>query len=339
MLQFEWSKTVRAIRLSSALIVTFLITWSCEVPQGIWALITCCFVLYEYTTFGGVLTKSFLRFFGTAVNAIVAIFLVYIFSNNPIINLIFLVIGIFINAYLFLDSSKTYTSVLGCVTLLIVFINFNSLDIAILRTFNVLLGEIISILTFYFVFPEYARDNLIKIQGNMCEGIIQILDRLLNKQSSLDEIKINYQSYEKDFLVSITLFNRNISEAQIEVKEAPLVINEHREAMIHLKHIYYLINTFFYYMTVEKNRFTPHVIYTLQKMMEYLKAIQSLLQKPTEEKIFLAPIHEAPIVMKHPILKALVEDIDKELDGLKVSCEKISLIRFHGYRKSYEVSV
>ncbi len=341
MLHIEWSKTVRAIRLSSALLVTFFITWYCEVPEGIWALITCCVVLFEYTTFGGVVAKSSLRFFGTICNSMAALVVVYCFGNNPIVNLIALIIGIFINAYLFLDTTKSYTSMLGCITLTITLVNYHHLSAAILRTFNVLIGEGVCLLTFYFIFPQYARDKVIDIQVNVFSELIHILNNLLSKISSLEEIKMSYRSYEKDFLASITDFNRYISEAAMEVKNTPVVIIEHKKAMRSLKHIYYLINTFFYYMSLEKNRFTPPVIQVLQKMIEYLTMLQSLLQNPTEKKMLLAPIENDPIVsgQKLPILRALLEDIDKEFAELKISCEKISAIRLHRYRKINDIHV
>lgn len=339
MLQFEWSKTVRAIRLSAALLVTFFITWSCEVPEGIWALITCSVIVFEYTTFGGLLTKTFLRFLGTVLNGMAALIIVYLFANNAVVNLIALVMGIFINAYIFLDTSKSYSGVLGGITLAITLINYHDISTAILRIFNVLIGEGICLITFYCIFPEYARDNVIKIQVNVISEIVNILEEFLNKIHSLESLKIDYQSYEKEFIESITDFKHNMTEIGMEVKNAPEVIDEHLNAMRSLKHIYYLLNTFFYYMTVEKNRFKPQIIYTFQKMIEYLTVIQSLLQKPTEKKVYFTPIHEASIMIGHPILTALVEDIDKELDNLRTSCEKISVIRLHDYRKSMKSSV
>lgn len=335
MLQIDWSKTVRAIRLSSALLLTFFITWYCEVPEGIWALITCCVVLYEYTTFGGVLTKSLLRFIGTLLNALVGIVVLYLFANNPIMCFICLVLGIFINTYLFLDTAKTYTSVLGCVTLLIVFINYYDINTAILRTFNVLLGETICIITFYFVFPEYARDKVVNIQIHIMDSLVNILSNIKDSSSSsVEDVKTTYIAYEKIFLSLATEFSRAIGEAVIEVKNSPAVISEHQKVMLNLKHIYYLTSTFFYYRQAENPELKPLLIKGAEKIIVYLEVLKSQLQNPTLEKKVSDSIELSSHVdpKTFPVLYSLLKDFERELSALKASCEMISAIRFNHYK-------
>lgn len=109
----DQQKTVRTLRLSLTCIFLFLITWYYQVPESAWTLVTIWFVMYEYSTVGGVLTKSFLRFAGTALSAIYGMIVVYFCANNPLINIMALVPGLFLYAYFFMGEIKRILAPLG----------------------------------------------------------------------------------------------------------------------------------------------------------------------------------------------------------------------------------
>lgn len=330
----EREKTLRAIRLSVAIILTFLITWAFQIPEGTWALITCCFVLYEYTTLGGVLTKSYLRFLGTFLSAVYGALVVYFFANNPIIDILALVFGIFVNTYLFLDTKKTYSSVLGCVTLVLVLINYNQLDAAILRPFNVLLGEVISICTFRFVFPEYSRERVVMIQIDFVKNLCKILAVFVDNTCSLDEVKANYQACEKQLLVNMAGFSRYIEEAVMEVKKVPSIIEYHRDSMHHLKRIYHLISTFIYYIATNENRERIEVYYPIQTIVQYLSMVKAVMENPSKTiKSVYNNLPESIIQTQELfIVEVLFNGIFQELQALEKTWEKISMIRLSRYK-------
>ncbi|MCW8396095.1 FUSC family protein [Legionella sp. PATHC039] len=87
------------MRLSLTCIFLFLITWYYQAPESAWTLVTIWFVMYEYSTVGVVLTKSFLRFAGTALSAIYGMIVVHFFANSPLINIMALVPGLFLYTY------------------------------------------------------------------------------------------------------------------------------------------------------------------------------------------------------------------------------------------------
>jgi uncharacterized membrane protein YccC len=106
--------------------------------------------MYEYTTVGGVLNKSKLRFVGTVFSAVYGIIIIYFGGNDPLINIFALIVGLFFYTYWFMGNDKTYTGTIGAVTLTIVLLNYNEVDVAILRVFNVILGILASVFMIRF---------------------------------------------------------------------------------------------------------------------------------------------------------------------------------------------
>ncbi len=131
------AKIIRTWRLALTCTFLFLFTWYMEVPERNWTLVTIWFVMYEYSTVGGVLTKSKLRFLGTFLSAVYGTIVVYFGGNNPILDIMALFPGLFIYTYFFMGNDKTYVGTIGAVTLTLILLNYNDLDTALMRVLNV----------------------------------------------------------------------------------------------------------------------------------------------------------------------------------------------------------
>lgn len=99
-------------------------------------------------------------------------------------------------------------------------INYNNLDVVVLRPFNIIIGLIIALSLMRYFYPQYARDLVIKTQADMLLQLINILNDFLNKSQSVQTIKDNFLVHENKFLADLTNFNRFNEEARFETRKA-----------------------------------------------------------------------------------------------------------------------
>lgn len=277
---FDHQKILRTSRLSIVIIITFLITWYFQVPEGEWALITACIVLFEYTTLGGVLTKSYLRFLATFSSAVYSVLVIYFFDNNVYINMLAAIAGLFFYTYYFMDSKQSYVGILGSVTLTIMLFNYNNIDAAILRPFNIAIGIIIALVVLRFFYPEYARDRFFATHADFIENLITIIQNFLDPEKSLEEIKAEYLIYEDKLIADIARFGRYGEESRIETKATPEFVPQNIAAFSHLKRIYRLLSVLIYHVVTEETRLTPSLQKNLSLLIEKLTFLKRLISYP-----------------------------------------------------------
>ncbi len=273
----DQEKIIRTTRLILTCIIVFLVTWYYQVPERIWSLITIWFVMTEYTSVGGVYRKGFYRFAGTFLSAAYGIFVIYCFANNVVIDMIAFVIGVFVYMHYFLDSEKGYIAIIGCVTLSIVLLNHNDLNMAILRTFNIIIGILSSLFMIRFFYPRYARDEIMDEQSNFIRQLSNIIGSYLDTSRSLTEIKLDCLKYESNILLSLASFNRHLSEAKIETGNTPLFITYNQAAIEHIRHLFRLLSVFVNDLTTDEIRSDALISNPLHQLLLDLEAIHSRL--------------------------------------------------------------
>lgn len=332
----DQQKTIRTLRLSLTCIFLFLITWYYQVPESAWTLVTIWFVMYEYSTVGGVFTKGFLRFTGTALSAVYGMIIVYFCANNPLINIMALVPGLFLYAYFFMGGDKTYIGTIGAVTLTIVLLNYNDIDTAVLRVFNVIIGIIGSMFMIRFFYPQYARNKVLEVQLSFITQLADLLESYLDPEKSLATIHTEYLELEHKILDGFTFYNRHISEAKIETKNAPFFIPHSIAAMQHFRRLFRLFSVFIYYLSTEEIRADPWVCDQLSKLLSNLRMLQRKLLKqdeepkqteisvgePVEEEIII----ETPNIQNKIATEAILNNMQKETALFDIEIEKIILI-------------
>ncbi len=276
-------KTIRTLRLSMTCIFLFLLTWYYQVPESAWCLVTIWFVMYEYNTVGGVYTKSLLRFSGTALSAIYGMVIIYFCANNPLINTIALVPGLFVYTYFFMGGDKTYIGTIGAVTLTIVLLNYNDVDSAILRVFNVILGIIGSMFMIRFFYPQYARNLIIETLSTLIAQLSTIIGNYLNPSIPLLTIHADHLQYEHNTLASLPSFDRLLSEAKMETGKAPFFVPHGKAAIEQFKLLLQLSSVFFSLLSTDDVRADPWISAKLLELLSALSAIERrLLQQPNE---------------------------------------------------------
>ncbi len=266
-------------------------TWYFQVPEGEWALITACIVLFEYTTVGGVLTKSYLRFLATFTSAIYSILVIYFFDNNPLVNIIAAIAGLFLYSYFFMDGKQSYVGILGSVTLTIMLFNYNNIDAAILRPFNIIIGIIIAVVTLRFFYPEYARDRVMKAQADFILNLIQMLQNFLDTHKTLEVVKAEYLDYENKLIAGVASFNRYIEEAKIETKKMPLFITGNISIFGHAKRIYRLLSVLIYHLATDEIRTNSLIRENINEIIQRLETMRSCVLDPKFKKPIETEIH------------------------------------------------
>ncbi|KGP62946.1 hypothetical protein EP47_07455 [Legionella norrlandica] len=326
----DQQKTIRTLRLSLTCIFLFLITWYYEVPESAWTLVTIWFVMYEYSTVGGVFTKSFLRFAGTILSALYGIFIVYFCANNPVINIMALVPGLFLYAYFFMGGDKTYIGTIGAVTLTIVLLNYNDIDTAVLRVFNVIIGVVGSMFMIRFFYPQYARNKVLETQLNFINQLANLLESYLDSTKSLAVVQAEYLEYEKKTLDGFTLHNRYIGEAKIETPKAPFFISHAAAAMQHFRRLFRMFSVFIYCLSTEEIRSDPWVCDQLRILLNNLRALQRELLRQKPELLVTEPEEEIIIetinIQNKIVTEAIFDNMQKEMTLLEKEIKKIVLI-------------
>lgn len=281
----DHQKTIRTLRLSLTCIFLFLLTWYYQVPESAWTLVTIWFVMYEYSTVGGVYTKGFLRFSGTALSALYGMIIVYFCANNPLINIMALVPGLFVYAYFFMGGDKTYIGTIGAVTLTIVLLNYNDIDTAVLRVFNVMIGIIGSMFMIRFFYPQYARNKVLETQLKFINQLVYLLESYLDLTKPLDRIRTEYLELEQKMHEGFALYDRLIGEAKIETKKAPFFVPHSIAAMHHFKRLFRLFSVFIYHLSTDEIRADPWVCKQIVDLLDNLRVLQcKLLQQEVSIK-------------------------------------------------------
>tara|TARA_Y100000588_G_scaffold366831_1_gene432952 strand:- start:3794 stop:4837 length:1044 start_codon:yes stop_codon:yes gene_type:complete len=272
-------KTIRTLRLSLTCILLFFVTWYYQVPESVWSLITVFTVMYEYSTVGGVLTKGILRLTGTFLSAVYGLTIVYFCANNPIINMMALIPGLFLYAYYFMSGDRTYISIIGAITLVIVLFNYNDIDTAVLRVFNVMIGIASSLFMIRFFYPQYARNKVLDIQLMLIEQLASLITDYLNSSNTLSAVKLKYPDYEQNILNAFSLYNRYIGEAKIETYKTPEFIVHSEGAMLQYKQLFRLISVLLCYLANDAIREDPWVFHEVEKLLWNLESLQQKLRR------------------------------------------------------------
>lgn len=321
-MELDKGKIIRTWRLSLTCIFLFLIGWYYEIPESSWSLVTIWFVMYEYNTVGGVLNKSKLRFWGTLISAVYGIIIIYLCGNDLIINILALIAGLFFYSYWFMGSDKTYTGTIGAVTLTIVLLNYNAVELAILRAFNVILGIIVSVFMICFFYPQYSRDLLLKMQIGWLNQIIEIIKKCIDIEDK-NSFDLSDQIYnlEFNFLADLSTYTRLVSEAQMETRHLPFFSSQNRVIKDKFQHLFRLLST----MHFDKNQATPWFNQQLMLVLNKLKLIKYALIAEELSLTIPAPTEEDstnnvelnPTQAMNNFLEKLNETVDSLADAVR----------------------
>lgn len=338
-MEFNQQIIIRALRLSFTCILLFFFTWYYQVPESAWALITIWFVMFEYHTVGGVITKCLYRATGTILSALYGILLIYFCHNNAVINILALTPAVLLYCYYFMDSEKAYIAIIGSVTLTIVLLNYNRVDLAILRVFNIVLGIVFSMLMIRFFYPQYARDSLLKTQSSLILLLLKIMRSYLDESLPLEKIKKETFKIEQDIVALYPTINRLLHEAKIETIKSPIYITYNQSLFEHIRHIFRLTSFITNYIATEEIRSNKAMQRNYEFLLAKLEAAQikldSGLEKPSPPILSVKETMEmSTLSSKNKFIKTVFEELYKEITLLDADINEIVSI-YRQYKVGY----
>lgn len=176
-------RLVHSLKTAIALLFGLLFSYFFKLPlQGQWVLISILVVMCAQSRVGAILQKSYMRFLGTVIGAIVASLTLWLVYPNVVYTILILCLATVLFSYI-ADSSSTWSEVgpLGAVTLVVIVAAQNpSFNTVISRFLEINLGLVIALLVSRFIWPLHSRTQL-------RYSLIHTLDALKNLVKQLEE--------------------------------------------------------------------------------------------------------------------------------------------------------
>lgn len=176
-------RLVHSLKTAIALLFGLLVSYFFKLPlQGQWVLISILVVMCAQSRVGAILQKSYMRFLGTVIGAIVASLTLWLVYPNVVCTTLILCVATVLFSYI-ADSPSAWSEVgpLGAVTLVVIVVAQNpSFSTVISRFLEINLGISIALLVSRFIWPLHSRTQLRYI-------LIHTLDELKNLAKQLEE--------------------------------------------------------------------------------------------------------------------------------------------------------
>lgn len=284
MLHLDKEITIRTSRIALSLILLFLITWYYSVPQYSWSLITAIIVLFDNSTLGGSLLKSKARFLGTTFSALYGLIIIYFCGNNSVINILAFIPGLFFYTYFFMSSENIYIGIIGTVTLTIVLFNYNDVDNALLRVFNIIIGTIGALIMMRFFYPQYSRDKMLVTDVKIIKQLIMILNDYLDETKPIESLKKDYLNHEHEIISLLNVVNRQTQETKAEAGKHRALVEHQVNSIQYMRHIFRMCSVFLFHLTTQDVRSTPFIQRELTKILFVLTEIQCMLNNEPMEQ-------------------------------------------------------
>lgn len=331
------AKTIRTWRLAITCVFLFIISWYFEIPESSWSLVTIWFVMYEYTTVGGVLNKSLLRFTGTILSALYGVLIIYFCGNNPIINIAALIAGLFLYSYFFMGSEKSYTGTIGAVTLTIVLLNYNNIDVAMLRVMNVVIGIVASVFMIRFFYPQYARNLIIENQVIWFNRLLHLISVYLDPKENHNQLKEQCSALDSQVQAEMSNYNRLVTEALLETPKTPFFITNSKGIRDQFQLLFRLFSIYLSILSTTNHATHPWVVEHMQAMSKKLQCIKgkllcieldlpvitpsTLAKKNNEEDVDSIEF----VLENKGSIKALFQDMNKAISLLEQEVDSLIL--------------
>lgn len=272
---------ISAIRLIFASTIGLIIGYLTNLPHSVWIVISIVVVLFDQSTVGGTIQKGIFRASATILSALISIFTLYLFKNNILINDIVFILCLFVYAYYFMGTKKSYIGVIGSVTIAIILLgDVGSIEGAVLRSITILLGVILAALSMLFFFPQYANKNKNQLLTHLLSQLENTLNNFMNKHITFEELHEDFIHYESTYLQQITLVNRLIDESKFEIKlfhKRRLDNKAYQETILHFRRINRLVGVLIHHLPNSNFRFNYNLAKIINDVIAKIKYVKKYL--------------------------------------------------------------
>ncbi|AIT09186.1 hypothetical protein LO80_03840 [Candidatus Francisella endociliophora] len=205
----------------------------------LWMVITVLVVMSTQPNLGGALDKALMRFLGTIIGAVIAI-VITAFIPVGYVQIVLVMPFIFLAVYFAGASKYSYAGTLAGITLMIIILNQQpSVQIAIYRAVEILLGITVALIVNRFVFPIRAETRL---KESYAKTIIQIHDffDILFIERNQSHRKLR-ESIFHEFAKHLTLVK------ELKYEKSAKKVREFEKMSLYIRRLYrYMIVTYEY---------------------------------------------------------------------------------------------
>jgi uncharacterized membrane protein YccC len=295
-MQFELDteRTIHGFKTALACLIGFIITSTAQVNVNQWILITILVVMCAQPNVGGLIQKSYMRFFGTVCGSLLSVLTLFCFGADPVAIAVTIAVAAILFSYLATGKSKfSDAGTLGAATTVIILMGGNpTLLTALERFLEISVGIFIAAIVSQFIFPIHARYHL---RLNQAKTIKQLrgfyLSTLLADQTE-KEID-NYQELDEEIVGSLLTQRKLATDAAREIFGRKFNLNYFKQILKCEKEILRCISFMHYAFEEAPNRkkIFSH-IYTLREfhdvVIEALRQIADSLESKKTKKMSIA---------------------------------------------------
>lgn len=317
-LTLDKNRVIRALRLILALAAGIVTGHLIKIPMSGWITVTTTVILFDQDTIGGAISRSKLRFVATLFGSLIALACILFFRNNWLIIWSVLSISCFVYAYIFMGSKKSYIGVLGIATMAIIIFSSNgtSLQHAMDRIMDIVIGISFALLSMLLFFPQYAIRKSHQLIFSALGDITNLIKNIQN-QDNIEQVRQHILKIETKFLNDVTNFNKTIDEAKHELagKKNPQLIENYSKCVLQIRRLYRLIIVIFYYELENDNLNDPQLNQILFKILQIIQNISDKNQRYSLAIDYLE-LNELITQIEAPTLRKVTNHFATELKQL-----------------------
>jgi|LauGreDrversion4_2_1035121.scaffolds.fasta_scaffold60094_3 uncharacterized membrane protein YgaE (UPF0421/DUF939 family) len=313
------NRVIRALRLILALAAGIVTAHLINIPMSGWITVTTTVVLFDQETIGGTINRSKLRFLATLFGSFIALICILFFHDNWLIIWSLLSISCFVYAYIFMGSKKSYIGVLGIATMAILIFGSSgstSLEHAMYRIMDIVIGISFALLSMLLFFPQYAIKKSHQLIFSALDDITNLIRNIQN-QDNIEQVRQHILTIETKFLNDVINFNKTIDEAKHELagKKNPQLIENYNKCVLQIRRLYRLVIVIFYYELENDSLNNPQISQILFKILQVIQNISDKNQSYSLAIDYLE-LNELITQVEAPTLRKTMQHFTTELKQL-----------------------
>lgn len=217
--EFFSHRSINSMKTACACILGYLLVLFAPLPHAQWIVITTLIVMSTQSSFGGLLLKSYMRFWGTVAGAVIAILGYLLVGNDPL----WLGVVLFCSTLLFAYVSGSQNpdisvaGALGAVTVaLILLLKPFSIATAGMRFAEIVLGIGIALAVSSLILPIPAHTLVKKNLANTLAKLSEHLSQCLT--ITVGDLSINFTGLDQAIIGRFARQRKLIHEMEVEPK-------------------------------------------------------------------------------------------------------------------------
>ena len=171
-----------------ACLIGFLVSGLLHFHTNQWVIITILVVMCAQSRIGALLQKSYMRFLGTLMGAVIAIMTLKLFGDYSLPVITALCISAFLFSYLATGTGAiSEAGTIGAVTVAIILIGQQpTLELAVLRFLEIALGIVIAFLVSRFIWPIHSKSRLLHTIQATLNDLHKLYQTVMQIENSMD---------------------------------------------------------------------------------------------------------------------------------------------------------